>query len=142
MTHVPYKGGGPLGTAIISGEVVTTIGTIGSFFPYIKSGQMRPLGVTSAKRVDRFPDIPAIAETLPGFEFTAWVGSFVPAGTPRSIVDRLNAKIKKALDDTEVVKLLSERVLDPMYMTPEQFAGRLRSDYDRYGTLMKSIGVI
>jgi tripartite-type tricarboxylate transporter receptor subunit TctC len=142
MTHVPYKGGGPLGTAIVSGEVATTIGTIGSFFPYIKSGQMRPLGVTSAKRVDRFPDIPAIAESLPGFEFTAWVGSFVPAGTPKPIVDRLNGEIRKALKDPSVVKLLTERVLDPMYMTPEEFAARLKSDYDRYGKLMKTIGVI
>jgi tripartite-type tricarboxylate transporter receptor subunit TctC len=142
MTHVPYKGGGPLGVAVISGEVATTIGTIGSFFPHIKAGHMRPLGVTSAKRVDRFPDIPAIAEYLPGFEFTAWVGSFVPAGTPRAIVHKLNAELKKALDDPSVVKLLTTRVLDPMYMTPEEFAARLKSDYDRYGKLMKTIGVI
>jgi tripartite-type tricarboxylate transporter receptor subunit TctC len=142
MTHIPYKGGGPLGVAVISGEVATTIGTIGSFFPYIKTGQMRPLGVTSTKRVDRFPEIPAIGESLPGFEFTAWVGSFVPAGTPRSIVEKLNAEIKKALNDPEVVKLLTNRVLDPMYMTPEVFAARLKSDYDKYGKLMKTIGVI
>ena len=142
MTHVPYKGGGPLGTAVISGEVATTIGTIGSFFPYIKAGQMRPLGVTSAKRVKKFPDIPAIAESLPGFEFTAWVGSFVPAGTPRPVVDKLNAELKKAVNDPEVVKLLTNRVLDPMYMTPEEFAVRLKSDYERYGKLMQEIGVI
>lgn len=142
MTHVPYKGGGPLGTAVISGEIATTIGTIGSFFPYIKTGQMRPLGVTSAKRVEKFPDIPAIAETLPGFEFTAWVGSFVPAGTPKAIVDKLNAEFKKAVNDPEITKLLTNRVLDPMYMTPEEFAARLKSDYDRYGKLMKVIGVI
>jgi tripartite-type tricarboxylate transporter receptor subunit TctC len=131
-----------LGVAIISGEVATTIGTIGSFFPYIKTRQMRALGVTSAKRADKFPDIPAIAEFLPGFEFTAWVGSFVPAGTPRPIVDKLNAEIKKAVNDPEVLKLLTNRVLDPMHMTPEQFAARLKSDYDRYGKLMKTIGVI
>jgi tripartite-type tricarboxylate transporter receptor subunit TctC len=142
MTHVPYKGGGPLGTALISGEVATTIGTIGSFFPYIKSGQLRPLGVTSAQRVDRFPDIPAIAETVPGYEFTAWVGAFVPAQTPRPIVAKLNAELKKAVNDPEVVKLLTNRVLDPMYMTTDEFAKRLKSDYDRYGKLMKAIGVV
>jgi tripartite-type tricarboxylate transporter receptor subunit TctC len=142
MTHIPYKGGGPLGVAVVSGEVATTIGTIGSFFPHIKTGQMRPLGVTSSKRVDKFPDIPAIAESLPGYEFTAWVGSFVPAGTPRSIVEKLNTELRKALNDSEVVKLLTTRVLDPMYMTPGEFAMRLKSDYDRYGRLMRQIGVI
>ena len=142
MTHVPYKGGGPLGTALLSGEVATTIGTIGSFYPYLKSKQLKPLGVTSAKRVDRFPDIPAIAESVPGFEFTAWVGAFVPAGTPRPIVEKLNAELKKAVSDPEVIKLMKNRVLDPMYMTTDEFAARLRSDYERYGKLMKQIGVI
>jgi tripartite-type tricarboxylate transporter receptor subunit TctC len=103
---------------------------------------MRPLGVTSAKRVDKFPDIPAIAESLPSFEFTAWVGSFVPAGTPKPVVNKLNAELKKAVNDPEVVKVLTNRVLAPMYMTPEEFAARLKSDYERYGKLMKAIGVI
>jgi tripartite-type tricarboxylate transporter receptor subunit TctC len=142
MAHVPYRGGGPLGTALVSGEVGVTIGTIGSFFPHIESKRMRALGVTSAKRVDKFPNVPAIAESVPGFDFTAWVGSFVPAGTPKPVVDKLNAELKKALNDPEVVKLLTNRVLDPMYMTPEEFAVRLKSDYDRYGKLMKVIGVI
>lgn len=142
MLHVPYKGGGPLSIALIAGEVQTTIGTIGSFFPHIKAGRMRPLGVTSAERVKVFPDVPAIGESVPGFEFTAWVGSFVPAGTPKPIVDKLNAELKKALADPEVVRLLSNRTLDPMYMTPGEFARRLQSDYERYGKLMKLIGVI
>lgn len=142
MNHVPYRGGGPLLIALMSGEVATTINTIGSAFPHLKSGRLKPLGVTSAKRVDQFPDIPTIAESVPGFEFTAWVGSFVPAGTPKAIVDKLNAELKKAVNDPEVVKVLTNRVLDPMYMTPEEFAARLKSDYERYGKLMKMIGVI
>jgi len=142
MTNVPYRGGGPLLAALIGGEVATTISTIGSAFPYLKAGRLRSLGVTSAERVAKFPDIPAIAESVPGYEFTAWVGSFVPAGTPKPIVDKLNAELKKAVSDPEVVKLLTNRVLDPMYMTPEQFATRLKSDYERYGKLMKVIGVI
>lgn len=103
---------------------------------------MRALGVTSAKRTAQFPDLPTIGESVPGFEFTAWVGSFVPAGTPKPIVDMLNAELKKAVNDPEVVKLLTNRVLDPMYMTPDEFAARLKSDYERYGKLMKVIGVI
>lgn len=142
MTHIPYRGGGPLANAILGGEIATTIGTIGSLFPFITSGQMRALGVTSAKRTAQFPDIPAIGESVPGFEFTAWVGSFVPAGTPKAIIDRLNAELKKVVSDPAVNKLLTNRVLEPMHMTPEEFAARLKSDYERYGKLMKVIGVI
>jgi len=141
MVHVPYKGGGPLSIALIAGEVQTTIGTIGSFFRHVRAGKMRGLGVTSAQRVKQFPDIPAIGESIPGFEFTAWVGAFVPAGTPRPIVNKLNADLKKALADPEVANKLSSLTLDPMYMTPEEFAARLKSDYERYGTLMKAIGL-
>lgn len=142
MTHVPYKGGGPLSIALMSGEVQTTISTVGSIFRYVKSGRMRGLGVTSAERLKQFPNVPAIGEVVPGFEFTAWVGSFVPAGTPRDIVNKLNADLKKALADPKVAGQLRNVTLDPMYMTPEQFAQRLKSDYARYEKLMKSIGVI
>ena len=142
ILHVPYKGGGPSSVALISGEVQTNIGTIGSLFPHIKSGRVRPLGVTSAERTKAFPNVPAIAEAVPGYEFTAWVGAFVPAGTPKPIVDQLNAALKKALADPGVASKLSAQTLDPMYMTPEQFGARLKSDYARYGKLMKEIGVI
>ena len=142
MVHVPYRGGGPLSIALIAGEVQVTISTISSIVRHIKAGKMRGLGVTSAERVKQFPDIPAIGESLPGFEFTAWVGAFVPAGTPQPIVNKLNADLKTALADPGVSKQLSSLTLDPMYMTPAQFAARLKSDYARYEKLMKEIGVI
>jgi len=142
MIHVPYKGGGPLSIALIAGEVQVTCSTVGSIFRYVKAGKMRGLGVTSAERLKQFPNIPAISEVIPGYEFTAWVGSFVRAGTPPAIVNKLNADLKKALADPAVAKQLTNLTLDPMYMTPEQFAARLKSDYARYETLMKSIGVI
>jgi tripartite-type tricarboxylate transporter receptor subunit TctC len=141
ILHVPYKGGGPSAVALISGEVQSNIGTIGSLFPHIKSGKVRPLGVTSSKRASQFPNVPAIAESIPGFEFTAWVGSFLPKGTPKPIVDSLNAGLKKALADRDVASKLSAQTLDPMYTTPEEFAVRLKADYERYGTLMKAIGL-
>jgi len=142
IVHVPYKGGGPLAIALISGEVQTTISTIGSAFRHIQSGKMRALGVTSAQRVKAFPDIPAIGESVPGFEFTAWVGSFVPKGTPRPIVDALNAALKKTLADPAVAGALNKVTLEPMYMTPDEFAARLKSDYARYEKLMTQIGLI
>ena len=140
MVHVPYRGGGPAGTALIAGETHAMIATIGSLFPHIKSNRVRPLGVTSDKRTEQFPDVPAIAETVPGYEFTAWVGCFAPAGTPKPIVDRLNAELKKALADPGVASKLTVQTLDPMHMTPEQFAARLKSDYDKYEKVIKISG--
>jgi len=140
MVHVPYRGGGPAGTALIAGETHAMIATIGSLFAHIKSKRVRPLGVTSDQRTVQFPDVPAIAETVPGYEFTAWVGCFAPAGTPKPIVDRLNAELRKALADPGVASKLNVQTLDPMPMTPEQFAARLKSDYDKYEKVIKLSG--
>ncbi|MNC86482.1 Tripartite tricarboxylate transporter family receptor [compost metagenome] len=84
--------------------------------------------------------MPAIAEFLPGFEFTAWVGTFAPKGTPKPIIDRLNESLRKALADPGVAQKLTAQTLDPMPMTPEQFAARLKSDYDKYEKVVKLSG--
>ena len=140
MVHVPYRGGGPAGTAIVAGETQAMLATIGSLFTHIKAKRVRPLGVTSDQRTTQFPDIPAIAETVPGYEFTAWVGCFAPAGTPKPIVDALNAALNKALADPAGASKLTAQTLDPMHMTPEQFAARLKSDYDKYEKVVKISG--
>lgn len=140
MVHVPYKGGGPAGTALIAGETQAMLATIGSLFPHIKSGRVRPIGVATDKRVPQFPDVPAIAEFVPGYDFTAWVGSFVPAGTPKAVVDTLNALLGKALADPGVTAKLVAQTLDPMHISPEQFAARLKSDYDKYEKVVKISG--
>ena len=140
MVHVPYKGGGPAGIAMVAGETQAMLATIGSLFTHIKNGKVRPLGVSSDKRTAQFPDIPAIAEFVPGYEFTAWIATFTPAGVPRPIVDRLNAELKKALEHPDVAKNLVSQTLDPMHMTPEQFAVRLKSDYDKYEKVVRISG--
>jgi len=140
MIHVPYKGGGPVNIAIASGEVQAVIGTIASLVPNLKANRVRPLGVTSDKRTTQYPDVPAIAEAIPGYEFTAWVGSFVPKGTPKPIVDKLNEELRKALADPGVASKLIAQTLDPMPMTPEQFAARLKSDYDKYEKVVRESG--
>jgi tripartite-type tricarboxylate transporter receptor subunit TctC len=140
MTHVPYKGGGPLNIAMASGEVQATVGTIASLVPNLNAKRLRALGVTSEQRTTQFPDVPAIAEAIPGYEFTAWVGAFVPKGTPRPIVDKLNEELRKALADPGVASKLSAQTLDPLPMTPEQFAARLKSDYVKYEKLVKLSG--
>jgi|LNFM01.1.fsa_nt_gb tripartite-type tricarboxylate transporter receptor subunit TctC len=140
MVHVPYKGGGPAAVAISSGEVQAMTATVGSVIPHINAKRLRPVAVTSEDRITQFPDVPAIGETIKGYEFTAWIGSFAPANTPKAIVDRLNAEIQKAMKDKGVADKLGAQTLDPMFMTPEQFAARLKSDYDKYGRLIKETG--
>jgi len=141
MVHVPFKGGGPGVVALASGEIQAMTATIGSVIPHLPSGRLRALGVTSSTRMKAFPDIPAIGESVPGYEFVAWIGAFVAAGTPKPIVDRLNVEMKKTLDNPEVVKIMSSQTLDPMYMTSEQFEKRLKTDYDKYEKLVKLTGV-
>ena len=140
MVHVPYKGGGPVNIAIASGEVQAIIATIASVVPNLNSKRVRALAVTSDKRTTQYPDVPALAETIPGYEFTAWVGAFAPKGTPKPVIDKLNAEIRKALADPGVSSKLSAQTLDPMPMTPEQFAARLKSDYEKYGKVVKLSG--
>ena len=140
MIHVPYKGGGPATIALASGETQAMTATIGSLIPHIDSKRVKPLGVTSAKRVKQYPDVPAISESVPGYEFVAWIGAFVAAGTPRPIVDRLNAEFRKALDHPDTARILGAQTLDPMPMTPEQFAKLLQVDYEKYGRVIKLSG--
>jgi len=140
MLEVPYKGGGPAVIGLTAGETQVFFVGIGSVAPSLKAKRLRPLAVASSKRLKAFPDIPTVAETVPGYEMTAWIGSFVPAGTPRPIVEFLNAEFKKALQHPDVTKILGAQALDPMPMTVDEFAARLKADYDKYERLIKSTG--
>jgi len=140
MVHVPYKGGGPANIALVAGETQVLLTSLGSVVNYINQGRVRALGVSSPERSKQFPKIPAIAEFVPGYDFVGWVGCFVPAGTPRPIVDALNAALKKALEDPEISSKLLAQTLDPLYATPEQFAARLQSDYKKYAEVVKISG--
>ena len=141
MTHVPYKGGGPAAISIAAGETQAQMGTIGAVTQQVKAGRVRPLAVTSDYRVDTYPQVPTLAEAgVPGYEFTAWIGTLAPGGTPRAIVERLNGEINKVLRMPEVTATLKNQTLDPLIMTPEQFAARLKSDYDKYEKVIKATG--
>jgi tripartite-type tricarboxylate transporter receptor subunit TctC len=140
MNHVPFKGGAPAVIALMGGEIHTILTPVAELYPYLKSGRVRPIAVSSETRATQFPDVPTIGETVKGFEFTSWFGAFAPVGTPRPIVDRLNAEIKKALADPDVAAKLSAQTLDPMHMTPEDFAKHLKADYDRLRQVVKLSG--
>jgi len=140
MVHVPFKGGGPATIALASGEIQAMTATIGSLIPHIASKRVRPVGVTSTKRVKLYPDVPAIVESVPAYEFVAWIGAFVAAGTPRPIVDRLNGEFRKALAHPDTAKILGGQTLDPLPMSPEEFGKLLKADYDKYEKVIKLSG--
>ena len=132
MTHVPYKGGAPATAAMVAGEVQVMLTPASEAVPHLLSRRLRAIGVSSGTRTTQFPEIPTIAETVKGYEFTSWMGTFVPTGTPKPILDRLNAELKKAVADRDVASKLSALTLDPMHMTLEGFAQHLKSEYDKY----------
>ena len=140
MIHVPYKGGAPAAVATASGEVQVLLTPMSEVVPHIQSRRVRPIAVSSEKRVTQFPDLPTIGETVKGYEFTSWMGTFAPAGTPKAIVDKLNAELKKAVADRDVAANLTAQTLDPMHMTPEEFAVQLKTDFDKFGNVVKISG--
>ena len=141
MTHVPFKGGGPAVIALVSGETQAQVAAIGELIAYIKSNRVRALGVTSRERVAQLPDVPTIADTIPGYESWTWVSAFAPAGTPRAIIDRLNAELGKAMNDPDIAAKLSAQTLYPAHRPPEELDKRLRTDYEMIGKLFRQFGV-
>ena len=140
MVHVPYKGGGPAAVATAGGEIQVLLTPISEVLPHLQSQRVRPIAVSSEKRTAQYPNIPTIGETVKGYEFISWMGTFVPAGTPRPIVERLNAEIKKAVADPGVASSLNSQSLDPMYMTPDEFASMLKAEYEKYEKIVKLSG--
>jgi tripartite-type tricarboxylate transporter receptor subunit TctC len=141
MTHVPYKGGGPLTTDLLGGHIDIVFGTIGLFEPYVRSGKLKALAVLSPVRIPRLPDVPAAAETLPGFEAKTWFGMLVPAGTPRPIIARLHDDVVKALSDGSVTEQLNARGFDVVASSPEEFGAFLRAQSDSMGALIRRAGI-
>ena len=141
MLLVPYKGGAPAMTALLGGEVQVNFATSSTGIPHIRSGKLRGLAVTGAKRSTAIPELPTVTEAgVKGYQHASWVGMLAPANTPKAIVDRLNAEVQKTLKDKGVAEKLTSQTLDPMLMSPEQFAARLKSDYDKYAKVIKDSG--
>ncbi|MGQ0523558.1 MAG: Bug family tripartite tricarboxylate transporter substrate binding protein [Betaproteobacteria bacterium] len=139
MVHVPYKGGGPATTAMVSGETQVLVGSPAAVATQLRSGRLRLIAVTSDTRLKAFPNAPTVAEAgVPGYEYTGWVGVFAPAAVPRTIVDRMNAEIKRAMESPDTSKRLEE--FEPWTMTPQQMAERIKVDYEKFGRLVKLIG--
>ena len=140
IVHVPYKGTGPLITDMLGGQIGLTIASAVPLSPQVRSGKLRGLGVTGPKRSPAFPELPAIAETVPGYEVVNWFGVVVPAGTPKAIVTRVNAELNKALQSPELVKALAAQTAEAVGGTPEAFAKVIRTDFDKWAKVVKASG--
>ena len=142
ILHVPYKGGGAAVSDLLSGRVSMMLETIPNALPLARSGQMRAIGVTTKERSASAPDIPTLAESgLPDFDVSAWTGLFAPAGTPRPIIDRLNAETQKLTGDKDYVALVQKMGTDVAASTPEAFGAFVREDVARWTQVIDHAGI-
>ncbi|MGD9775263.1 tripartite tricarboxylate transporter substrate binding protein, partial [Diaphorobacter sp.] len=141
MAHVPYKGSAPALTDVMGGQADLMFDTMLSSMPHVKAGKLKALAVTSSQRSPSAPDIPTVAESgLPGYEAIAWNGVLAPAGTPKEVVDRLNAELKKALDNPEVKQRFEAQGFAAAWNTPTAYAGFLQAEVDKWGKVVKASG--
>ncbi|MGZ5717575.1 MAG: tripartite tricarboxylate transporter substrate binding protein [Burkholderiales bacterium] len=141
MTHVPYKGLGPALTDLVGGRVHVIISTMASALPHMKSGKLRPLAVTTAQRTAFFPEVPTMSEGgVKGYEFSTWYGLLVPAGTPKAIIDRLNAETNKAMTAVVVKEQFTTQGLELAASSPSEFGAYLKSEVAKWGTVVKASG--
>jgi tripartite-type tricarboxylate transporter receptor subunit TctC len=141
MTHVPYKGAGPALMALMAGETQLMFDNLANAMPQIRAGTVRALAVTTAQRTPLAQDLPTIAESgLPGFDISTWVGVFLPANTPKPIVNRLHGEFTKALAANDVRERLRNLASDPVGDTPEQFAAYIKTETEKYAKVIKASG--
>ena len=140
MLHVPYKGAGPALTDLMAGQVQVIFDNLPSSAPFIKSGRIRGLAVTSAKRDAAFPDLPTVADTVPGYEATAWFGIGMPKGTPKEIIEKVNAEVNRALADPKMREQLAKLGGTPIAGTPEDFGNVIRSETGKWSKVVISSG--
>ena len=141
LIHVPFKGGTPATIATVGGETMAMFSGTSSA-PQIKAGKLRGLAVTGKRRSAAFPELPTIGEFYPGYEVTIWLGLFAPASTPPAVLDRLRTEVGNALAQPDLKqKLMVAGGLDAFATTPGEFAALIRRDYDKYGRVVREVGV-
>jgi tripartite-type tricarboxylate transporter receptor subunit TctC len=141
LLHVPYKGTGPASLALIAGEVQMGFNNVQTLLQNVQSGQLAALAVAEPKRMPALPDLPAVAETVPGFEMAPWVGIIAPARTSKEVVARLSQETLAVMRDPEVVKLLTDQQVTPFALEPEPMEHLIRKDLDKWANVIKSAGI-
>jgi tripartite-type tricarboxylate transporter receptor subunit TctC len=140
MTHIPYKGAGPALTDLIAGQVHVLFDNLPSSINHIRGGRIRALAVTTTEPSSALPGIPTVAQTVPGYEASAWFGIGMPKGTPREIVDKLNAEVNRALNDPAMVKKLEDLGGTPIKGSAEDFGKVVQSEVDKWAKVVKASG--
>ena len=138
LLHVPYKGAAPVINDMLGGDIQMAFINISGVMQHVASGKLRAIAVSTLKRSSLFPDLPAIAETYPGFEVNSWYGVMAPAGTPKDIVNRLYREIAVVLKSPEVVEMMRNGGLDAEGSTPEQYAAKIKDDLARWAKVVKA----
>ena len=141
IAHVPYKGNAQAMTDLIAGQIALSFPTIPSALPHVQTGKLRAMGVTSAKRVGALPEIPAIAETVTGYDGSAWYGVLAPAGTPAAIVTRLHTELMTVLRTADLKDKLVSQGLEPASYTPEEFSALIVSELAKWAKVVAAAGV-
>jgi len=142
LVHVPYKGGGPAIVDVVAGQVPVTFGTAASVSPHTRSGRLRGLAVTGGQRSAVLPNLPTIAESgVPGYEMLNWLGLFAPAGTPRAVVERLNAEILRVVRSPEVRERLNAAGAEPSPLGTEEFAAFVKSEVEKWAKVVAATGM-
>ncbi|MCW5603157.1 MAG: tripartite tricarboxylate transporter substrate binding protein [Burkholderiales bacterium] len=141
MLHVSYKGAAPAMTAVLGGQVALTFAAFPGAMPHVYAGRLRALGVTGARRASALPKVPAIGETVKGFDVTQWYSLFAPAGTPRDIIGRLHAETVKAIETPVVNKQFVDMGTEPTSSTPGQLAIRVKSEIEKWSAVIKRAGI-
>jgi tripartite-type tricarboxylate transporter receptor subunit TctC len=141
IVHVPYKGSAPAITDLMAGQVSVMWDNLPASWPYIKSGRLRAIAITSAARYPGLPDLPTVAESgVPGFEASAWFGVVVPTATPREVVVRLNSEINRAVGLPDMKERFAQQGAIPAPGTPEDFAAWIRAEIEKWGKVVKASG--
>jgi len=141
LVHVPYKGTGPLAIGMLGGEVQAGFNNVSTLLQQTQTGKLIALAVAEPKRMPELPNVPAIAETIPGFDMAPWVGLIVPVGTPKAIVDKLATESAAVMHDPAVVKQFTDQQLVVMLLEREKFADLIRKDSEKWGKVIKSAGI-
>ncbi len=141
FVHIPYKGGGPAIVDVIAGRAQALFGGIPYTGPHVKNGRVRAIAIGHPRRVSSWPDVPAVAETLPGFNNTTWFGLLAPAGTPKTVINRVSAEMNRALANADFVRQLAAMGLEPAGGTPAEFQAMIRSELARWTKVVKEAGI-
>ena len=140
LVHVPYKGTAPAVTDVIAGNISMILTGVPPQMAFVKAGRLRPIGVATAKRLPMFPDVPAINETVKGYEATQWYGILAPAGVPKAYITKLNGAIAQALHSPDVRALLANEAAEAVGNTPEEFGQFIRAEMQRWAPVVKASG--